>query len=901
MEKTDYLQKTIDQIKVIILDAIYRDCNTYSLTNEVLDHHIDGYLKFYKVVDKNGHLIEKSNSNLKALIRNYIYSQLEIEQEEGDEIIGDYNHNYDWYKNLKLDNKRCGYWFQYKNYLKNTKELSPKVINTIDIDTNKIMSYIGDPNQDNPFSIRGLVMGDVQSGKTSNYLGIITKAADAGYKYIFILTGTIESLRKQTQIRIEEGFIGYDSIARKKVGVGLKRTEIPYSFTNRNSDFNKNNSQNTFASASNDKPMIFVVKKQIAVLTTIYDTIHKINLNNKKDQIDESCLIIDDEADNASINTSANKEDPTAINNSIRKILGLFTKTSYIGFTATPFANVFIGYDTDDEMLRSDLFPKDFIYVLNTPTNYFGAQKYFSEKNNNIRIIDDLSEQLFPMKHPKTFSPTNSNMFPSFFEAINSFLIVNTIRDIREEKKNTHRSMLINMTRFVDVQNKILNIVNDYLNQIKIDLKQTLKSDDALKNKNIFNLKQTFENQFGHVKKKISWEQVKDQMFNSIENIKTFVINSRAKSSKLNYEDFEETGLRAIAIGGLSLSRGLTLEGLCVSYFYRNTIVFDVLMQMGRWFGYRGCYSDLCKIYITEESRLHFNEINQSMIELKKDFKRMHQEKKKPIDFGIRIRNNSIVLKITAANKMRDTSSVIKRVSCFGHIFETAYLYSDDQINKNNLAAVKNIIHELSVKQLDNNIKPPYFRNVSVSKIIKLLNETKFYSDLGNYDACQIVDFMNKNTKDINSFDLLLINGDGKETRFDCSDGVITFKPVIRAFDYDNNLIVLNKRRLMGKDDTRFGLDNTILEQIKKQDKIKTEDYLIASRSPLLIIYLIESKEPDFMCNSHDDNYRVGLAVGFPNINNETTNNVIYYVVNNSQNYFDKDHDDDIDMEESDE
>lgn len=295
----------------------------------------------------------------------------------------------------------------------------------------KIMSYIGDPGESEGFSIRGLVVGDVQSGKTSNYLGLVTKAADAGYRVIIILTGTIEGLRRQTQERVEEGFVGYDVTNAMDVGVG-RGDKTPKLFTSRLKDFVADDDQNTNIRISNypSEPMVFVLKKNASVLKKLYSSLKNINTTKQYQKINAPLLLIDDEADNASINTRKADEDPTKINKNIRSILSLFTKSSYIGFTATPFANVFISYDSDDEMLRDDLFPRDFIYSLKAPSNYCGSRKYFFESNNNVRYIEDGDETLFPMKHKKDWC--GEKLFDSLYSSINTFFIANAIRDIRD-------------------------------------------------------------------------------------------------------------------------------------------------------------------------------------------------------------------------------------------------------------------------------------------------------------------------------------------------------------------------------------------------------------------------------------------------------------------------------------
>lgn len=318
-------------------------------------------------------------------------------------------------------------------------------------------------------------------------------------------------------------------------------------------------------------------------------------------------LMIDDEADNASINTNKQDEDPTKINNYIRKILKLFARNTYVGFTATPFANVFIGYNTQDEMLADDLFPRHFIYSLESPSNYCGAKKYFFNENSNVRFIKDHNEQLFPLRHRKEWVGTE--LFKSFYHAINVFLLANAIRDVREIDKNTHRSMLINMSRFTKVQFVIKDIVTDYFDNMKRAVKQNCRcrKEDYMKNPYISSLYNSFAEEYEGSSwngRSATWDEVFSILPESIKDIEIAVVNSARNSSKVDYSKHEKDGLRVIAIGGLALSRGLTLEGLCVSYFYRNTATFDVLMQMGRWFGYRDDYGDLCKILLLIQREL---------------------------------------------------------------------------------------------------------------------------------------------------------------------------------------------------------------------------------------------------------------------------------------------------------
>lgn len=854
----------------------------------------------------------------RLIVTNRIKSVHSIYQEEGHAILGDYAHDYHWYNNWLEEGHEEYYWSRYKNYLVCQKHFPPEVINVLENKTLKsLMSYLGNPNdKDNAYSIRGLVVGDVQSGKTSNYLGLVTKAADAGYKVIFILTGTIESLRKQTQERVEEGFVGYDVANATDVGVG-RGDKIPKSFTSRIKDFVAKDDQNTTYKISSyaSEPMIFVVKKNVTVLKKIYTSLKNINTNKQYDKINAPMLMIDDEADNASINTHKAEDDPTKINRYIRNILSLFTRSSYVGFTATPFANVFISYSSEDEMLKDDLFPRDFIYSLEAPSNYCGSRKYFFQPNDNVRHITDWDENIFPMKHKKEWE--GDKLFDSLYHAINTFLLANAIRDMKDIDLNSHRSMLINMTRFTKVQFVIKDIVDGYFLFVRNAVKQTRKipMDYAETNPLIKRLKESFLREYGNIIIKgvtLTWEQIFPQLYESIKNIEIIVVNSSKQSTKLNYDNYKSTGLRVIAIGGLALSRGLTLEGLCVSYFYRNTSTFDVLMQMGRWFGYREGYAELCKIFITRESASYYRYICESIEDLRKDIRDMEKKHRKPEEYGIRVRNDSIDLGITAANKSRNTKKQVYRKTFYGNIFETPYLHRDLNVIEKNIEASLSFLKGIDISQKDRNVKHPYFRNIPKVNVVKLFKEIIIHPASENFDTKQILRFLAREDKVLDYFDVLVIGGHkDNPSRFIFPELEIDNPLVFRNFDVpskDRTIIRMSRQRarLGGRADAKNGLTES---QCPSSDNLRSQDYMIKGRNPLLILYFIDPDNSDLTDEdiytadsslkdelkvkvelSHRKyNYLIGFAVGFPKKNDATGENIIY-TVNKTVNWFEKDH-----------
>ena len=291
------------------------------------------------------------------------------------------------------------FWNRYKKYLEEIKHWNPRVTATLDKVSDEIVDLLGDPQSKEPFQRRGLVLGDVQSGKTANYTAISNKAADTGYRIIIVLAGMMENLRQQTQSRLDAEFSGRKSeyyldpkaeqgIKNQPVGVGRYGVQKRIAaFTSVTKDFDINVlKSNDLNLQSVSDPIVLVVKKNKRILNNLIKWLSN-SRDNTTGKIMLPMLLIDDEADNASVNTKSEDDSPAAINACIRQLLHEFNQASYLGITATPFANIFINPETEDEMIGDDLFPRDFIYSLAPPTNYIGADKIFgdaTEKFSNV-------------------------------------------------------------------------------------------------------------------------------------------------------------------------------------------------------------------------------------------------------------------------------------------------------------------------------------------------------------------------------------------------------------------------------------------------------------------------------------------------------------------------------------
>lgn len=338
------------------------------------------------------------------------------------------------------------YWPRYKDYLQTTKRWSPETVRSLDHDTDEILDRMADPERKDDFDKRGLVVASVQSGKTANYIGLMTKAADAGYDIIIVLAGIYNVLRNQTQERIEDGFIGLDKTTGKPVGVGLGSKRFPAAGTSRVQDFNKT-AEKTLSGwkSGHVGPMVFVLKKNVNSLRAI-----TLWLKQNCGQND-SLLLIDDEADNASINVSYSKDEISRINGQIRDILGIFQKSCYVGYTATPFANVLIDSTSHDDEKGEDIFPRSFIYTLEQSGEYFGAEKVFADatdpKPKYLRFINDPPMKVNTKGNLVNYrsGDTLDDLPDSLRDAIRTFIVACAAR-VLDGDGDEHMSMMVNLS-----------------------------------------------------------------------------------------------------------------------------------------------------------------------------------------------------------------------------------------------------------------------------------------------------------------------------------------------------------------------------------------------------------------------------------------------------------------------
>ena len=837
-----------------------------------------------------------------------------------------------WLKEFKAERQsEWLFWTRYKRYLAEQKHFAPEVISQLDDLTDRILDKLFNPQRDDVIiNKKGLVVGQVQSGKTANYTGLICKAADAGFNLIIILAGIHNNLRSQTQTRIDEGFLGFDTQNTRaydmnrtiRIGVGLipgfdNAIANSYTTSTERGDFTKQAANTAGFNFNNPQPIILAIKKNVSVLKRLYSWLksqstHDIIAN-------KSLLLIDDEADNASINTSRDGDDPTAINKNICKIIKLFNRSAYVGYTATPFANIFIPLDKDD------LFPKDFIINLPAPDNYIGPEKVFGTSANPDGN-EDLLPIVFPVTDSDTFvpaghkrddpKPTIDDIPESLKTAIKCFIITCAIR-IARGQENKHNSMLIHVSRFQAWQNHLKIIIDRLFKYYKSEIEandptimeefRQIFEEDTPNYRSYCSITREIMNSpvLSRVDNRMrlhTWNEIKPLLYRAVQKIEVKSINGTSGDSLTYYEN-EKNGISVIAIGGDKLSRGLTLEGLSVSYFLRASKMYDTLMQMGRWFGYRPGYVDLCRLFTSNELNEWYRHITLASDELREEFRYLAESGGTPENYALKVRTHPGQLQITSISKMRHTRNI--QVSWAGRLVETYQLLQNSISKRNNLAVTDSLLSELGTPDI---IKSDYlWTGVSSDIICDYLSRFQLPESLTKVNLDLICDYIRELNEvgELISWNIALMskNVDKNTCVHTFSNGVQVGCFIRRqAKDAQNSkTYYIRKNHIVGNPTDEFidlpanmlsdALDETRDRKFKAGEEWK-HDYpspqlvrqeFRSKQTPLLMIYPLNpafsnvSGLTDTTTDTKNDEPFIGFAIAFPH---SDTNKAVSYVAN---------------------
>lgn len=846
------------------------------------------------------------------------------------------------------------FWERYHLYMQ--PKLAAPTLNQLDNLTNEILDRLMNPKTPGPWERRGMVVGQVQSGKTGNYVGLMNKAADAGYKLIIVLAGRHDSLRNQTQIRIDEGFLGFNPTvnalslakANNRVGVGkFNKNLAAYALTTRMGDFSKKVAQSAGAPLTSRDPIVLVIKKDPSILSNLIQwlAVQGETQNGKKVVENVPMLLIDDEADNASVNTS--KDSISTINRLIRSLLSLFSQNAYIGYTATPFANIFIRLLDDDEAeslsapikgftfkIGQDLFPRDFIINIPAPSNYIGPAKVFglpaaasSEQGEEaLPIVVNLDNadgtagdyaDFVPNKHKKgdPLPPEKGPLPPSLAQAIKYFLLVCAARQVRRQT-NQHNSMLIHVSRFVPWIDRVASLVDstlkEYQRQIEFNMGDLWAELEQIWTKEFMpvtlSIRQTMQSDPNGYQdpnlRPVTWAEVRGCVFATVMKIEVRAIHGQTKTTNLkhhniaplDYAQAEDENppryLSVIAVGGDKLSRGLTLEGLSISYYLRASKMYDTLMQMGRWFGYRPGYVDLCRLFTTSELIEWYKFITEASEEVREDFDRMFMLNSTPREFGLKIRVHSGGLIISAINKTRDGQ--LMELSYSAELRQTRLMKIDKTTFRRNWDAFNRLL-----PQLGQTVLPPNQKSAKRTNHVWKTNNYVLCQFLREYqidsivmDVPKIIDYIEQQSEndDLVNWTVVLINNSDADTNA-CYDFPINgaLKPVGLTSRSNSSGIStryeISKAQLISPPDEYIDLTNeqvvkalneTKADWIKKNNKGEPKNpstfrikYNRPSSQGLLLVYALNPDVKDSKSGTTQTISTIpiiGLAISFPNI-----------------------------------
>lgn len=517
-------------------------------------------------------------------------------------------------------------------------------IQLVDEESTGILNLIDNPSKPK-FSTRGLVVGYVQSGKTGNMAALLAKAAGTPYKFFVVLSGLTDSLRNQTQKRLDA-----DILALAKPGRWHRETradQVHEDGSIEKGDFI------TPAGGSlqllGETRHLAVMKKNAGVLRRFLRT-----LRNTPRALREQTpfLIVDDECDQASVNSAAVDNAVTVINDLIRQILAELPRVAYVGYTATPYANVLINTSAED-----DLYPRHFIHPLSQPNGYFGAERLFGRaalEGDASRQDEEGFSMIRPVKPEEAGElrpASRSDAFQfkvsvSLGRAIRYFVLCLAAKEERGLGAE-HASMLVHTSMLTTVHEQARAAILPYL----ADLSARLCANDAML---LAELERIWLDEAQAVPaaefglESVPFEQLIPRLAECSKSIQVKVENW-VSTDRI---DYDKPGRRYLVIGGNVLARGLTLEGLMVSLFMRTTSQYDTLMQMGRWFGYRRGFEDLPRIWMESSVQNAFFQLATVEEEIRRDIRYYGRHNVTPAEFAVRIRKIPGMM-ITNRNRLR--------------------------------------------------------------------------------------------------------------------------------------------------------------------------------------------------------------------------------------------------------
>lgn len=730
-------------------------------------------------------------------------------------------------------------------------EEKPEQLVALDAASTKIVAHLADPTIRGNKK-KGLVIGHVQSGKTANYAAVVAKAGDAGYRIGIVMSGIHNNLRKQTQVRLDND---------------LSIPALWDPLTDADADFGR--VPNGTARVANRLHMLAVVKKNPSRLQRLRDWLHSIPIEARK-----ACpiLLIDDEADQATPNTRAALDEMSRINELIREVWSEIPTGTYVGYTATPFANVFM--DPNDE---TEMYPSDFIVSLPRPETYFGAERIFGlplhapddavdDGLDMARIIPD--NEVDNLNAP-TSREDRAAWVPAMSDTLETatrwFLLATAARRAREGIAS-HSSMLVHTTSYVDPHFRTKDMLDGLLDRLLDEL-----SDDGPGR-----FRAVWEAEYGRVGPvdgvaPLIWDDVVLNLEDVLRCTRV-VVDNGSSTDRLDYgrktPDGTEIAETVIAVGGSTLSRGLTLEGLVVSYFTRAARTYDTLLQMGRWFGYRPGYEELPRVWMSAKIRDDFRFLAQVEWEIREEMQSMERRGVTPDQYGFRIRAHPGNLAITAKSKMFHAEKV--HVSFSGQRHQTIQFEERDaEIQRQNIRAAHQLLAQCggSPESVGNT---RVFRGVESKAVLDFLEHYKFFEG-GELNGSQIVQWLRKFAEDRPWSVAVVSRGEDRVGTVDMGP-LGELNGLVRA-PLQTPETFANVKGLMTKGDAVVDLGNEAVKRVNAGERFETVRFEANAADGLLVLYPI-SKNSRPMRNVEMTSRRplespedlIGVGIIFPSV-----------------------------------
>jgi hypothetical protein len=725
------------------------------------------------------------------------------------------------------------HWPSIKAYLMNEKKWPEGDVAGIDNASNEVVSLLQNPLDPtkSQFSCRGLVVGHVQSGKTANMTAVIAKALDAGYDTVIVLAGLTNKLRYQTQLRLHADLVMRNPLSWQVLTPNVEDRDF------------RAPPQGGFLSHS-DKAQLAIIKKNVSPLgelkQAIEDTFPAVLRQLR-------VLVIDDECDQASVNSARGELDMTAINQRIREILSMLPAATYIGYTATPFANVLINpYRVDGQDL-DDLYPRDFITALPLPERYFGTVRLFGstpedpehprpeeEGLDMIREVAPEDEVLLQPRNRRERDAFHPAMTPSLEDAIIYFLACCAARHARGDC-GQHMTMLIHTSAYVTAHERVAALIQGWIDVNREDLSDP-RSELGKR------LAKLWAEEKGRLPASITDSPAItiDQLFENLSPVFArieFPVENGASDDRIDYTGSPKT---YIVVGGTILARGLTLEGLMVSYFLRSASQYDTLLQMGRWFGYRPRYEDLPRIWMTDDLKLRFRSLAAVEQEIRDDIEQYRLRDLTPMDIAVRIRAIP-GMAITAANKMRFARR--SAVSYWGTHRQTfRFAHRDQDLLKRNWAAGAELVSRIDALGLrDHQAKSErryLWRKVPRSSIRKFLKDYAIESSHADLLPDLLIPFIDGGDPRLEHWNVGVVeSARGNTSEHDL--GSLGQVHLVRRAKLEDSGSIADIKALMSKRDIIFDCGDEIAPAGGWAD-LKAARLDAVGQVPLLLLYPIE-------------------------------------------------------------